>query len=566
MCESGSRFRNRIGENGRRVFPVLQHLAFDRDDVGQHVAVRDDDALWARPVAPDVKMISAVSSRGRRWPWRSEWSCQSRSSSGQTFRSRVATRWRHVLADEHHARLDDRGDSREKIGRRTVVDGHCDDALEQAAPQRRNPFRTVLGPDHTASPLRRPALCRRAARARWRPGRRPVGVLPPTVAVVVCQEDTAGFGKVVEEVEQRLAAHAWSMIPAVPYTNLPPALVVGALYDSFLQAALRQFFARATFETEPMLSVSSDGRLAIEPTDDPSVMYVRWFGTRYGLRVSPRRPFTEHEIRLARSIGSVLAARYHAILNPKALVDRGELFRGADRRSLRRHVRRRTPVSARRRRDEGGPHRVCDRSASGGGALELRKPRDFDRRADPRRRHADPGAPEGGPGRRPVYSQALTAVKSFFRLVDGQRTLFLVGRDGKLLDIVDVQQWANTVCGASTELPAPVPPAHRARTGDAHGRSRLRRAEPVGRDQVVCRRRAGAGVPPRALAPARPQSQVRAVGRRGGSPAPGRAAVPDGARPGRRAAGRAVRGAARSRRAVLEAGGVDGPRRRASDG
>ena len=111
--------------------------------------------------------------------------------------------------------------------------------------------------------------------------------------------------------------------------NLPPALAVGALYDSFLQAALRQFFARATFETEPMLSASSDGRLAIEPTDDPCVMYVRWFGTRYGLRVPERRPFTPHEIRMARAIGSVLAARYHAILNPKAMIERGELFRGA---------------------------------------------------------------------------------------------------------------------------------------------------------------------------------------------------------------------------------------------
>ena len=71
--------------------------------------------------------------------------------------------------------------------------------------------------------------------------------------------------------------------------NLPPALVVGALYDSFLQAALRQFFSRATFETEPMLSASSDGRLAIEPSEDPCVMYVRWFGTRYRLRVPERR-------------------------------------------------------------------------------------------------------------------------------------------------------------------------------------------------------------------------------------------------------------------------------------
>ena len=143
------------------------------------------------------------------------------------------------------------------------------------------------------------------------------------------EEHAAKACEVVEEIEQRLTAHAWSMIPAVPNVNLPPALVVGALYDSFLQAAMRQFFARATFETEPMLSASSDGRLSIEPTDDPSVMYVRWFGTRYVLRVSARRPFTDHEIRLARSIGSVLGARYHAILNPKAMVERGELFRGA---------------------------------------------------------------------------------------------------------------------------------------------------------------------------------------------------------------------------------------------
>src|SRR4030095_14015855 len=50
---------------------------------------------------------------------------------------------------------------------------------------------------------------------------------------------------------------------------------------------------------------------------------------RYGLNAPPRRPFTAHEIRLARSIGSVLAARYHAILNPKAMIERGELFRGA---------------------------------------------------------------------------------------------------------------------------------------------------------------------------------------------------------------------------------------------
>jgi hypothetical protein len=75
----------------------------------------------------------------------------------------------------------------------------------------------------------------------------------------------------------------------------PAGLAASALYDSLLQAALRQFFSRATFETEPIPSLSSDGRLAIEPTGDPSVLSIRWFGTRHILHVP--RPPAVHEPR-----------------------------------------------------------------------------------------------------------------------------------------------------------------------------------------------------------------------------------------------------------------------------
>ncbi len=44
---------------------------------------------------------------------------------------------------------------------------------------------------------------------------------------------------------------------------LPPVFAASALYDNLLQAALRQVFERATFETEATPSLSSDGRLAI---------------------------------------------------------------------------------------------------------------------------------------------------------------------------------------------------------------------------------------------------------------------------------------------------------------
>src|SRR5690606_37479232 len=46
----------------------------------------------------------------------------------------------------------------------------------------------------------------------------------------------------------------------------------------------------------------------------------------------------------------------------------------------------------------------------------------------------------GRPG--PYYTGALTSIKSFFRLADGVRTVFLVAKDGRLLDIVDMARWA----------------------------------------------------------------------------------------------------------------------------
>ena len=69
--------------------------------------------------------------------------------------------------------------------------------------------------------------------------------------------------------------------------------------------------------------------LSPQPTNDPSVLTIRWFGSRHVVHVPANRPFTAHEVRLARAIGAVLAARYRAIFDPKQMLERGELFRGA---------------------------------------------------------------------------------------------------------------------------------------------------------------------------------------------------------------------------------------------
>lgn len=221
--------------------------------------------------------------------------------------------------------------------------------------------------------------------------------------------------------------------------SLPPVFAASALYDQLLQAALRQFFGRATFETEPIPSLSSDGRLSIEPTSDPSALSVRWFGSRHVLHVPARRPFTAHEVRLARAIGTVLATRYRAIFDPKQMLERGDLFRGAieDR-----------YVGAFLDPAVSGEGSRADLIATAIEVLRVAALSSYENRAissgvlvlegetDPVRPHVVT------PGHEYRYSQALTGIKSFYRLSDGLQTLFMVNRSGAVLDIVEMARYA----------------------------------------------------------------------------------------------------------------------------
>jgi hypothetical protein len=217
------------------------------------------------------------------------------------------------------------------------------------------------------------------------------------------------------------------------------------LYDSVLQSALRQFFERASLDTEVTPSLSSDGRLSIEPSANPSALIIRWFGTRYTLRVPPRWPFTAHEVRLAQAIGAVLAARYSAILNPRIIAERNDLFRGfiedryvgafLDHRPYAIEVR----------------EAKADRIASVIELLRVAALSSYENRPistgvvllgtsnDPCR----PDAPM--PATAPAYTESTTAIKSLFRLADGVRTVFLANSEGRLLDIIDIERWASQV-------------------------------------------------------------------------------------------------------------------------
>jgi hypothetical protein len=227
----------------------------------------------------------------------------------------------------------------------------------------------------------------------------------------------------------------------IPMAALPPVFAASALYDNLLQAALRQFFDRATFETEPIPSLSSDGRLAIEPTNDPSVLSIRWFGSRHVLHVPTRRPFTAHEVRLARAIGAVLAARYRAIFDPKQMLERGDLFRGA--------IEDRYVGALLDAVSYGDPAQTrADLVATAIEVLRVAALSSYENRSISSgvlllEGDEDPVRPrDRTPGGAYKYTQALTGIKSFYRLCDGLRTLFLVNRPGSVLDIVEIERYS----------------------------------------------------------------------------------------------------------------------------
>jgi hypothetical protein len=243
---------------------------------------------------------------------------------------------------------------------------------------------------------------------------------------------------------------------------LPPVFAASALYDSLLQSALRQFFGRATFETEPIPSLSSDGRLAIEPTTDPSVLSIRWFGSRHVLHVPATRPFTQHEVRLAKAIGAVLALRYRAIFDPRQMLERGDLFRGA---IEDRYVGAFLDAGE---KTEGGPSRG-DLVSGMLEVLRVAALSSYENRPissgvlliDALGR--DGTASTGIEGQPYKYSQSLTGIKSFYRLSDGLKTMFLVNREGTVLDIVGIEQYASSANGGNPPvLDVPGPSAYRA--------------------------------------------------------------------------------------------------------
>jgi hypothetical protein len=170
--------------------------------------------------------------------------------------------------------------------------------------------------------------------------------------------------------------------------------------------------------------------------------------------VPGERPFTAHEVRFAQAIGAVLESRLRAILNPQLLVERPGLFRGAIEDRYVGAFFDGTPYSS--RADGARSERVAEvlemlRVA----ALSTYENQPISTGVVLLEGDEDPVAHYPASERDwPHYTGALTSIKSFFRLADGVRTVFLVARDGRLLDIVDMNRWAGQL-NCRTDLITP---------------------------------------------------------------------------------------------------------------
>jgi hypothetical protein len=238
---------------------------------------------------------------------------------------------------------------------------------------------------------------------------------------------------------------------------------VDALYREFLARGVEYFFPVARLEV--IGPATAEGASTGNGRAPSGMVEFEWLGVRY--RLSADAPFSAEEARLLHSIRRVLEARYHILFDTALAAQSLHLFRGLAEDRFVSAVLDPAPYA-----DAQAPARVADRVSEAIEVLRLSTLTTHENRrietgvllfgSSPDPCHVAPSRP---PDALP-YSSGLASIRSFHRLCDGLRTLALVDRDGLLVEVVDVHEWA----APFADLPLPVPTIGRYR---AHSRATL---------------------------------------------------------------------------------------------
>jgi hypothetical protein len=234
-----------------------------------------------------------------------------------------------------------------------------------------------------------------------------------------------------------------TMRPAPPSLRDAPA--VAELFVGVFRRDLLNFYPQSRFEPvipgarPDDIKSGPNFQLIEEPDEGGDPLQVSMFGVRYRLAPKCGGRFSAHDRRMIRAIGAVCGMRYHHLFQI-AHMSRLELYRGG---SEDHYVAAFVEPSS-YAVPSCRPSRIAStiltlRTAAlstyenrrvSTGALLLGPHDDPDR--PPR-----PTPPDALP-----YGAELTSLKSIHRLCDGKRTLFLVDREGRLAEIIDIERWA----------------------------------------------------------------------------------------------------------------------------
>jgi hypothetical protein len=254
--------------------------------------------------------------------------------------------------------------------------------------------------------------------------------------------------------------------PALPSLRDAPALA--ELFVSVFRRDLLNFFPQSRFEpVEPSqrpdnIKSGPDFQLIEESVVGGEPLEVVMFGIRYRLEPRWGGRFSAHDLRMIRAIGAVGNMRFLHLFQI-AHLSRLELYRGgSEDHYIAAFVEPWAYASPSSRPSRIASTILTLRTAAlstyenrrvSTGALLL-GPQD-----DPER-PPRPTPPDALP-----YGAELTSLKSIHRLCDGRRTLFVVDRDGRLAEIVDIERWAATApAQGGVEVPC-------ARAYTAHARA-----------------------------------------------------------------------------------------------
>ena len=234
-------------------------------------------------------------------------------------------------------------------------------------------------------------------------------------------------------------------------------IVLDGLYQQLLRRGVEYFLPASRLEIlEPLPEFMPT---AVFERPDRDVLRFGWLRHRYAL--THRREFSDHEERMLRGISRFLSTRYQLLFDREIGARNLPIFGGV---TEDRYVS--AFLEGKVFDDAASAATLPDRISEAIEVLRISALSSYeDKRIStgallfgsmPDACHSLPSRPAGAL----PYSSELTSIRSFHRICDGLRTLALVDAGGLMVELVDVQEWAQPF----SDMELPVPATRRYRT------------------------------------------------------------------------------------------------------